>query len=265
MEMVFKRSMANPVIKTELIAKEGSSKKRRCVACGTENMGRGRRYCSKECRTHINWVLSLSKGLLRTFNARYAAFSFTTDLVILDVLPAWTNGISRFVYARSPHKKPAEDLKRLILESAGEWYELQDNKLSKGYATLNILEKNHRKDIDPESLKPGGITRLRLTRYESECLKILRLDRKDLADKDQVLKIRAAYKKMAKVYHPDMGGDEEKFKKLNEAHKQMLEWSENPQFTSRKALQDCWSYDGATNRWRLWFRPAYCWVLAFSM
>jgi hypothetical protein len=54
---------------------------------------------------------------------------------------------------------------------------------------------------------------------------------------------------MAKVYHPDMGGDEEKFKQLNAAHKQMLAWAENPLFISRKALHDCWSYDASTNRW----------------
>jgi len=51
------------------------------------------------------------------------------------------------------------------------------------------------------------------------------------------------------VYHPDLGGDAEKFKKLNAAHQQMLLWAENPHFTLRKALLDCWSYDGATNRW----------------
>jgi len=39
------------------------------------------------------------------------------------------------------------------------------------------------------------------------------------------------------------------FKRLNEAHRQMLGWAENPQFTSRKALPDSWSYDGATSRW----------------
>ena len=62
-------------------------------------------------------------------------------------------------------------------------------------------------------------------------------------------KINSAYRKMAKVHHPDMGGDEENFKKLNDAHKQMLLWAENPLFTSRKALHNCWSYDSATNRW----------------
>jgi hypothetical protein len=246
--MAFKES-SKPIIKNGLIARDDPHKKKRCIACGTEDMGRGRRYCSKECRVHMNWVLSLSKGLLRTFGARYAAFSFTTELVILDVLPTWTKGISRFVYLRSSSKKPAEDLKSLILECAGEWYDLQDNNISKGYATLNILEKNHRDDIDPETLKPGGITRLRLSKHETECLKILKLERKDLYKDGQARKIRTAYKKMAKVYHPDMGGDAEQFKKLNEAHKQMLEWSENPQYTSRKALKDCWSYDGWTNRW----------------
>lgn len=30
--------------------------------------------------------------------------------------------------------------------------------------------------------------------------------------------IREAYKKMAKIYHPDKGGSEEKFKELNEAY-----------------------------------------------
>ncbi|MFC1883567.1 DnaJ domain-containing protein [Thermodesulfobacteriota bacterium] len=247
--MAFEKKTIKPKISSKIVPRASSKKHKRCLACGTEQMGRGRRYCSKECGIHINWVLSLSKGLLKTFNARYAAFSFTADLVILDVLPAWSKGISRFVYVRSSAKKPAEDLKNLILESGREWYQLQDNNLSRSYATLNILEKNHREDIDPESLKPGGIASLRLSKHESKFLKILELDRKDMCKDGQDVKINTAYKKLAKLHHPDMGGDTEKFKKLNEAHKQMLEWSENPQYTSRKALKDCWSYDGFTNRW----------------
>jgi len=46
-----------------------------------------------------------------------------------------------------------------------------------------------------------------------------------------------------------VGGDEEIFKKLNDAHEQMLSWAENPQYTSKRALQDCWSYDSAASRW----------------
>ena len=221
----------------------------RCLSCGTDKIKPGRRYCSKECRQQISWVLSLSKGLLKTFNARYAAFSFTNKHVTLDILPVWSKGISRFVCRRTPENKPAEDLKNLILQSGKEWHHLVNNNTSKSFASLYLLKKNHKKDIDPESVKPLRKARLRLSKIENKCLKILQLDRKDLSSDGHLSKIKSAYKRMAKLYHPDMGGDEERFKQLNEAHRQMLLWAENPQFTSRKALPDCWSYDGSTSRW----------------
>jgi hypothetical protein len=197
----------------------------------------------------MNWVLSLSKGLLKTLHARYAAFCFTEDHVILDVLPVWVNGISRFICERRPGSKPAEDLKNLILQSGKEWHYLVDNHVSQSYATLFLLERNHKKDMDPDSIRPDKKTRLRLSKEENNCLKILHLEREDLTSPTYVAKIRSAYKRMAKLHHPDMGGDEEKFKQLNDAHKQMLMWAKNPRYTFRKALQNHWSYDGATNRW----------------
>ena len=221
----------------------------RCLSCGTGQIKPGRRYCSKECQQQINWVLSLSKGLLKTFNARYAAFSFTHDQVILDVLPAWSKGISRFICKRAPRNKPAEDLKNLILQWGREWHHLVDNNNSKSYASLFLIEKTHKKDIDPGNIKPSRETRPRLSKHENVCLKILRLDRDDLSSNGHVVKINSAYKRMAKVHHPDVGGDEERFKQLNDAHKQMILWAENPLYTCRKALHDCWSYDGSTNRW----------------
>lgn len=184
-----------------------------------------------------------------TFSARYAAFSFTREHVILDILPFWSKEISRFIYHRTPRNKPAADLKKLILKSGKEWHHLVNNKTSKSFASLYLLEKNHKKNIDPESVKPLMKAHLRLSKIEKNCLKILQLDRKDLASDGHISKIKSAYKKMAKLYHPDIGGDEERFKQLNEAHKQMILWAENPQYASRKALPDCWSYDGSTNRW----------------
>ncbi len=222
---------------------------KRCLSCGTDLIKPSRRYCSKECRQQINWVLSLSKGLLRTFNARYASFSFTHDHVILDLIPVWSKGISRFICKRTPGKKPAEDLKNLILKSGREWYHMVDNNNSKSYASLFLLKKNHRRDIDPCDIKPNNKSRPRLSGYENKCLKVLKLDRKDLSSNEKTIRIKSAYKKMAKIHHPDMGGNSEKFRQLNEAHKQMLLWAENPQYTSRKALPYCWSYDGSTNRW----------------
>lgn len=226
----------------------GSGKTNTCLACGTEGIKRGRRYCSNTCRQQIYWVLSLSKGLLRVFNARYAAFSFNKGYVILDVLPIWSKDISRFVHKRALGRKPAEDLKHLILQSGREWYQAVNNS-SKSYASLCILKKNNNQKVSPNSIKPEKKVRPRLSKNERASLKLLKLKIDELFCDEQIPKIKTAYKKLAKIHHPDVGGDAEKFKKLNDAHQQMIMWAENPQFTAKKALVDCWSYDGSTNRW----------------
>lgn len=243
------RDLRNQPLRAGLVRYSKPARTLTCLACGTDRIKPGRRYCTKECRQQINWVLSLSKGLLRTFNARYAAFYFTKDHVILDVLPVWSKGISRFICRRMPGNKPAEDLKNLILQSGEEWYKMVENKTSKSFASLFLLSKNHNKRIDPNSIKPLNRSRLRLSKIEKTSLKILQLEREDLSLDGKKDKIKSAYKRMAKRHHPDVGGDAERFKELNNAHKQMLLWAENPQYTSRKALQNCWSYDGVTNRW----------------
>lgn len=194
------------------------------------------------------WVLSLSKGLLKAFNARYAAFSFNDEYVLLDVLPVWSREISRFFRRRSG-KKPAEDLKSLILHSGAEWYRIIDNRNSRSYATLFLLSKNYTKRVAPDSIKPDRKVKPRLTKGERQSIKLLKLKLEELFCDGHILKIKSAYKKLAKIHHPDMGGDAEKFKKLNAAHQQMLLWAENPHFTLRNALVDCWSYDGDTNEW----------------
>ena len=226
-----------------------SPKKKCCISCGTDNLKPGRRYCSKECRQRTRWVLALSEGLLRTFNARYAAFSFTTDYVILDVLSVWSREISRFIHLRTPGSRPSEDLKTLILNSGRQWYTMLERRVSRSRAALHLLERSFEKGLDPESIKPESRTTPRLSRDETRCLKILDLGRKDLTSGDSHAAIRKAYKRMAKHHHPDAGGDTEKFKELARAHEQMLMWCENPNYACRKALEDCWSYDSTTNRW----------------
>ena len=195
------------------------------------------------------WVLSLSKGLLRIFNTRYASFFFNNKYVILDILPVWSKEISRFTQRRTSGKKPAEDLKDLILQYGKEWYHMINNNNSKSYASLLLLKKCCNNRIPPDSIKPDNRVRPRFSKHEKESMRLLRLELRELISEGHVSKIRSAYRRMAKVHHPDMGGNPEKFKKLNEAHQQMLLWAENPQFTSRKALIDCWSYDSSTNRW----------------
>ena len=233
----------------EVVKGAAPKRERRCLACGKPGIGPRRRYCSNECREYTFWVLSLSKGLLRAVNARYAAFSFTEDYVILDVFPVWSRHISRFVQRRVKGNKPAQDLKNLVIQFGQEWHDMVNNNRSRSYASLCLVNRNHKKDLHPDSIRPAKSSRPRLSKQERGCLQILKLQVADLTTDGCQKKIKTAYKKMAKVYHPDVGGDEEAFKKLNRAHEQMLLWAENPQFTSRKALQDCWSYDGAASRW----------------
>jgi len=229
-------------------AKKDSSK-RRCLSCGTQEMGQGKRYCSKECRRQMVWVLSLSTGLLRVFNTRYAAFSFDSGAVMLDVLPVWSKEISRFTYRRTNGKRPADDLKTLILRSGGEWYGMIHSRTSKSFASLSLLKKNHDSTVTPESIKPGKRVRPRLSKREKEYLKLLQLTAEELLSEGHATRIKASYRNLAKLYHPDVGGDAKKFREINEAQQQMLLWASSPQFTLRRALIDCWSYDGATNRW----------------
>jgi len=221
---------------------------RTCLSCGTNKMNARRRYCSKECREQMLWVLSLSKGLLKAFNANYAAFSFNNEYVLLDVLPVWSREISRFLRKRTG-KKPAEDLKSLILQSGAEWYRIIHNRNSRSYASLFLLRKNCTQRIAPDSIKPDRKIKPRLTKRERESIKLLELKLEELFSDGHVARIKSAYKKLAKIHHPDVGGDAERFKRLNEAHQQMLLWAENPHFTLKKALIDCWSYDGVTNQW----------------
>jgi hypothetical protein len=235
--------------KKQIIRASRTTKSVTCLSCGSVLEKPRRRYCSNECRQKINWVLSLSKGLLKAFSTRYAAFSFTDGHVMLDVLPAWSKVISRFMCKRTAGNKPAEDLKNLILQSGKEWHQIVENNKSKSYASLTLLDKSIDKEIDPSDIKPNRKTQPRLSSQETACLKILSLKREELCSEGRAVKINSAYRKMAKIHHPDMGGDGEKFKQLNEAHKQMLLWAENPLYISRKALQNCWSYDANTNRW----------------
>ena len=250
-----KSSILNSIIKGEMsdnqLIKSSTRRTKRgcCLACGKDILNARRRYCSKDCRKQILWVLSLSKGLLRIFNARYAAFSFNKNSIALDILPVWSKDISRFAFERRTGKKPAQDLKKLILHSAEEWYHIIDNNKSKSYASFFLLKKNHDQKVTIDSIKPNKKVNPRFSKYEKESMKLLHLKLDELTTDGQVSQVKSAYKRLAKIHHPDVGGDAEKFKKLNEAHQLMLSWAENPLFTSKKALDGCWSYDAFTNRW----------------
>ncbi|MBN2420545.1 MAG: hypothetical protein JXL81_14235 [Deltaproteobacteria bacterium] len=224
-------------------------KERKCLACGKAGINARRRYCSNECRKQIMWVLSLSRGLLSIFNARYASFSFNRSYVILDILPVWSKEISRFTHRRTIGKKPADDLKTLILDSGSEWYSIIGRNNSRSYASLSLLQKNSNSKLSVRAIRPDSKKKLRFSKAEKESIKCLKLKLEELISEEKTSIIKSAYKRMARIHHPDMGGSSEEFRKVKDAHEQMLMWAQNPQYTSRKALLGCWSYDASTDKW----------------
>jgi hypothetical protein len=220
-----------------------------CLACGTGDIKPGRRYCSRQCRQKLTWALSLSKGLLQTLNTRYAAFSFTEHYVALDVMPSWSNRISRFVYERKSGYAPANALKELILEAGKEWYRKRSRRISRSFASQSILEEKVEHSINPDSIRPNTNRIPKLSPDQKKALKHLNMNIGSLVFGDYVRGIKKAYRAMAKVYHPDKGGDGERFKEINRAHELMLQWTEDPKFRSNSALPGCWSYNGYNNRW----------------
>ena len=129
-----------------------------------------------------------------------------------------------------------DDLKKLILDSGSEWYAIIGDNNSKSYASLSLLKKNCNSDIPVRSIRPESKKKPRFSKAEKESLKCLRLKLEEIISEEKTSRIKSAYKKMARIHHPDMGGDAEEFRKVKDAHEQMLMWAKNPQYTSRKAL-----------------------------
>ena len=196
---------------------ESGRKVKRCLACGNEDLKPGRRYCSRYCRQKLMWSLSLSKGLLQTLNARYAAFSFNDTYVALDILPAWSKSISRFMRERKAGHPPAHTLKELVLQTGEQWYQKRNHRFSWSFASQSILEEKVENGINPESIKPNANRVPRLSLNQKKGLKHLNISTDRLIVGDCATVIKNAYRGMAKVYHPDKGGDGEKFKELARA------------------------------------------------
>jgi hypothetical protein len=195
------------------------------------------------------WSLSLSKGLLQTLNARYAAFSFNDTYVALDILPAWSNSISRFIHERKQGNSPAHALKELVLEAGKRWYQKRDSRFSHSFASQSLLEEKIEPSIDPEAIKPNANRVPQLSLGQKKGLKHLNISIDSLTEGDCASVIKKAYRGMAKLYHPDKGGDSEKFKELLDAHEIIQEWAKNPKFRSNHSLPGAWSYNGYKNRW----------------
>ncbi len=220
----------------------------RCLSCGTtENMGT-RKYCSVACRKKLRHQLNVRTGLLKALNARYATFYFTDELLIMDVLPIGSIKIYSFLFPRSRNREPVEDFSALCNILGNAWWGEMKRTNREYLASQHVLNQAAPKDFSMESIQPE-IVKIPVVKGSGKLLVYLKLDREALHSKKLKQVIKSAYRRQARIVHPDMGGDEDAFRKIYQAYETLMAWAEEPSFLKRSGFPDKWFYDGNKNRW----------------
>lgn len=241
---------AHTVTKQSKALKCADTKQSLCFSCGRAPLPkRRRRYCSDKCKKRLDFALYVAAGLVQALRARYAAFSYTEDTIILDILPVGSNVISRFMWNRSKHGKVADDLLGLIEQVGCEWYEKEDKARSRWWATQQLLDETLRGDIPARTIRPISRKAPQFNHKERTALRLLELTKEEILSKDGHRCIKSAYRKKAKLHHPDKGDKSKKFLEINAAHAELLNWAERPRFHRRAALPNSWCYDSSRKRW----------------
>lgn len=205
-----------------------------------------RKYCSIKCRQRLRYKLDIRTGLLKALNAKYATFYFTQDVIILDMLPYGSKEIFSYILPRTIGKKPAEDFSKMADILGNAWW-AEKNRTKRNYlATRHVFKQASANNRSVHSIKP---IENRIPKIEKTALIYLKLGRADLNSMELKKTIKNAYRKQAKIHHPDYGGDTESFRRIHTAYEQLIAWAKNPSFINRRGFQDKWFYDGSTNKW----------------
>jgi hypothetical protein len=126
-----------------------------CLACGDNHIPKGRRrYCSERCKKRLDFALFIATGLVQALRARYAAFSYTKDTLLLDILPTGSAVLSRFIWKRDKDKKVADDLLAMIEQAGRRWYKMEEETGSRWWASQHLLDMTSRADIPASSILP---------------------------------------------------------------------------------------------------------------
>jgi hypothetical protein len=221
-----------------------------CLSCGKTPIPRGkRRYCSDKCKKRLDFALSISTGLIHALRAQYAAFSYTRNTLVLDILPSGVKAISRFVWKRHREKTIADDLLDLVTTAGREWYAKEEETGSSWWASQLLLDKASRNDIPVSTVVPAEKQTPHMNYKARHALKLLKMTTNQILSENNVEHVKAAFRRTAMEHHPDRGGASEIFIQINEAHAELLNWAQNPKFLSRCALPNSWCYDACKKRW----------------
>ena len=223
-----------------------NKKQNRCLSCGTvEKMGK-RKYCSIRCRQNLRQKLNTRNGLLHVLNTRYATFYFSDTAIIMDILPHGCKEIFRYTQARTPGQKPAEDFSKMTNILGSAWWKEKKRTNKEYLASRCVLELATRHSLSLMSVRPRI---MKNPTVKTEFLNHLEIYKTDLRSADLRKIIKNAYRRQAKVHHPDSGGYAVNFRKLHEAYKELLYWAESPTFIRRRGFPDKWFYDRENKKW----------------
>jgi len=118
-------------------------------------------------------------------------------------------------------------------------------------ASSHVLAQAERNEVPPEAIRPREV---RSPAVRQRALKCFQLTSADLTSPQALNTIKAAYRREAKIHHPDHGGEAEVFRSIHEAHEELIGWVKNPRFIVRGGVPGRWSF--ASERGRKWLPPA---------
>lgn len=221
-------------------------KKHGCLSCGTKKSIGRRKYCSTDCRKRLLYKLDMRTGLIQALNIQYATFHFSDFMIIMDLLPYGSQEIFSFFYPRSPGNAPADDFCKLADALGTTWW-AEKRRTNKRYlASRHVLEQGIRNNTMETSIKPLA---KKIPAINGISLRRLKLERSDLNSPELESIVKNTYRRLAKLHHPDLGGDADTFRRIHQAYEELTIWSKNPTFTKQRGIPDKWFYDGSTNRW----------------
>ena len=229
----------------QLILLQRKGAQNRCLACGTSENINNRKYCSIRCRQNLRQRLNARNGLLEALNTRWATFYFSGTMIYLDIFASGYKEIFGFAFARVSGQRPSDDFSKSAKELGRAWWEEEKRTKKKYLASRHVLNLAAKSPI-VASVRPKIF---RVYNIQESSLSCLGISRADLESKHLKNIIKNAYRKQAKIHHPDLGGYASTFRRINSAYQELLQWAENPRFIKRRGFTDKWFYDGDNKKW----------------
>jgi len=233
-------------IKKAEIAVSAAEKQNWCLSCGTTKNMKKKRYCSIKCRQKLRLKLNMRSGFLQALNARYATFYFSDTKITMDVIPRGFREIFRYTALRVPGRKPGEDFSKMADVLGTAWWEELKRTNRQYLASRHVLGLATREAVSVVALRP---LQVKIPTIQKKYLDFLSIDKSQLESPELRKLVKDAYRRQAKIHHPDIGGSAATFRSIHDAYKKLLLWAENPVFVRRRGFTDKWFYDGENKKW----------------